>query len=157
MKRLLRIAVCFVCIAALGGALRGAAAQEAPASWLSTIIWAPSLSETGEALSSHLNQIDAACNVDIDVVQAANGAGPEGAVYALLVTWSCPATNPNPAGSTWQSTVIWEPTLEGSATALANHLNQTDATCRVDVDDIQATNGTGPEGPAYAFVVAWAC
>ncbi len=157
MTRLLRIAVCLICLAALSGGVHGSSAQEAPASWLSAIIWAPSLPEAGDALSAHLNQIDAACTVDVDVIQAANGSGPEGAVYAFLVTWSCAASNPSPAGLTWQSTVIWEPTLEGAATALANHLNQTDATCRVDVNDIQSTNGAGPEGPVYAFAVAWAC
>ena len=33
------------------------------------------------ALAEHLNQVDAACNVDIDVVQSTNGATADGAVY----------------------------------------------------------------------------
>lgn len=154
---MLRVVLCLVCLVTVGSAVAGAAAQEASPSWHSTIIWAPSLEEAGASLSEHLNQIDAACNVDVDVVQSTNGSGLEGAVYAFLVSWSCSASNPSPTGSTWQSAVIWHPTLEASAAALADHLNQTDATCRVDINDVQSTNGAGPEGAVYAFVVAWAC
>jgi len=153
----LRIAFCLVCLLGMGGALSSAAAQDAPPSWQSAVIWAPSLEESGVALAEHLNQIDAACNVDIDTIETTNGAGPEGAVYAFLVTWSCPSSNPSPTGSTWQSAMIWQPTLQEAGAALSAHLNQTDATCRVDINDIQSTNGAGPEGPVYAFVVAWAC
>ncbi|MCA9858191.1 MAG: hypothetical protein KC438_00645 [Thermomicrobiales bacterium] len=154
----LRIVFCLACLGALGSMSSSSLAQEAPPpSWLSAVIWGPSLPEAGAALAEHVNQIDAACDLDVDVVQATNGAGSEGAVYAFLTTWSCPASNPDPAGATWQSTIIWEPTLQGAGNALAQHLNQTDASCRVDVDDIQSTNGAGPEGPVYAFVVAWAC
>ncbi len=154
---ILRVVICLVSLIALGGGVSNAAAQEASPAWLSAVVWAPSLQEAGVSLAEHLNQIDAACNVDIDVVQTTNGAAPEGAVYAFLVTWSCPESNPNPSGSTWQSTLIWRPTLEAAGLSLAEHLNGTDAGCRVDVDDIQSTNGIGPEGPVYAFVVAWAC
>lgn len=154
---MLRVVLCLVCLAAVGGGVSSAAAQETPPSWFSAIIWAPSLQEAGVSLSEHLNQIDAACNIDVDVIQATSGSGPEGAVYAFLVAWSCPASNPSPAGLTWQSAIIWQPTLQEAGAALADHLNQTDATCRVDVDNIQSTNGAGPEGPVYAFVVAWAC
>lgn len=153
----LRVVFCLVCLLGLGGGLSSAAAQDAPPTWLSAVIWAPSLQEAGASLSTHLNQIDAACAVDVDVVQSTNGAGAEGAVYAFLVTWSCPASNSNPAGATWQSAIVWQPTLEASAAALADQLNQTDASCRVAVNDIQSTNGAGPEGPVYAFAVVWAC
>jgi hypothetical protein len=154
----LRVVFCLVCLLGLGGVMSSAAAQDAPPSWLSTVIWAPSLQEAGDSLSEHLNQIDAACTVNVDVVQTTNGAGPEGAVYAFLVTWSCPM-NPNPgsSGLAWQSAIVWQPTLEASAAALADQLNQTDASCRVLVEDIQSTNGAGPEGPVYAFLIAWAC
>src|SRR5688500_4116015 len=121
----LRVVFCLGCLLGLGGGLQSAAAQDAPPTWLSAMIWAPSLQEAGALLSEHLNQIDAACSVDVDVVQATNGAGSEGAVYAFLVTWSCPS-NPNPAGSTWQSAIIWQPTLEAASASLSDHLNQTD-------------------------------
>ena len=42
------------------------------------------------ALSELVNQIDAACHVDVDNVVASGGQGPEGPVYAFLVTWACP-------------------------------------------------------------------
>ncbi len=156
-RLMLRIACCLVCLGALSGGGSSATAQDAPPSWLSTIIWAPSLPEAGTGLAEHLNEIDAACNVDIDVVQSTNGATADGAVYAFLVVWSCPESNPNPSGATWQSTLIWQPTLADAGAALAQHLNQIDPGCRVDVDGIQSTNGAGPEGPVYAFSVAWAC
>lgn len=156
-RLMLRVVFCLVCLTTLGGGVSIAAAQDAPPSWLSTVIWAPSLPDAGAALAEHLNQVDAACGVDIDVIQSTNGAGPEGAVYAFLVVWSCPESNPNPAGATWQSTIIWQPTLPDAGAALAQHLNQIDPGCRVDVDTIQSTNGVGPEGPVYAFSVAWAC
>ncbi len=154
---MLRVVFCLACLTALGGGVSISAAQDAPPAWLSTVIWAPSLPDAGTALAEHLNEIDAACTVDIDVIQSTNGAGPEGAVYAFLVIWSCPESNPNPAGATWQSTLIWQPTLPDAGAALAQHLNQIDPGCRMDVDGIQSTNGAGPEGPVYAFSVAWAC
>lgn len=156
---IVRLALCLACLTAVAGGVSSTAAQqtEPPAAWLSNVIWAASLPDAGAALAEHLNQIDAACNVDVDVIQSTNGAGPEGAVYAFLVVWACPETNPNPSGLTWQSALIWDPTLEGAGLALAAHLNQTDATCLVDVDDVQSTNGAGPEGILYAFLVTWAC
>lgn len=159
MNRLLpRLLLSLLCLAGFGGASAPVSAQDAaPPVWLSTIIWAPSLPEAGTSLAEHVNQIDAACTVQIDNVQSANGSGPEGAVYAFLVTWSCPESNPNPTGATWQSTIVWQPTLADAATSLTQHLNQIDASCRVEIDPIQSTNGAGPEGPVYAFVVAWAC
>ena len=153
----LRVVFSLVILLGLGGEMASIAAQDTSPIWQSAVIWAPSLPEAGDALAEYLNQIDAACTVDVDVIQSTNGAGPEGAVYAFLVAWTCPASNPNPAGLTWQSTIIWAPNLTDAGTGLAEHLNQMDATCRVDVDSIQSTNGSGPEGPVYAFVVAWAC
>lgn len=132
-------------------------AQNAGPAWQSTIIWAPSLAEAGQALAAHVNQINVSCNVDVDPVVSTNGAGPEGAVYAFVVAWSCPASNTSPSDATWQSAMIWDPTLAGAAAALSAHLNQTDATCRVDVDNVTSTNGAGPEGIVYAFLVTWAC
>jgi hypothetical protein len=157
MKGLLRVAICLICVLGLGGGMARAAAQDAAPTWQSAVIWAPSLQETGAALSEHVNQIDAACTVHVDVVQTTNGAAPEGSVYAFLVTWACPASNPSPTGATWQSAVVWQPTLPEAGTALSEHLNQTDAACRVEVESIQSTNGAGPEGPVYAFIVVWAC
>lgn len=157
MRTMLRVVCCLVCLIGIASGVPGASAQDAQPTWMSAIIWGPSLQEAGSALSAHVNQIDATCNVDVDVIQSTNGAATEGAVYAFLVAWSCPESNPSANGLTWQSAVIWQPTLEASAAALAEHLNQTDATCRVDVDDIQSTNGAGPEGPVYAFLVTWAC
>lgn len=153
---LIRLAALLLVCGLMTGSL-ASSAQEPAATWQSTLIWQPTLVDAGNALAAHVNQIDAACNVDVDPVFATNGAGPEGAVYAFQVSWSCPATNANPAGLTWQAAMIWDPTLEGAAAALTSHLNQTEATCRVDVDNVQSANGAGPEGVVYAFLVTWAC
>lgn len=67
-----------------------ATAEETSGSgWNSAMIWQPTLTEAGEALAALLNEIDASCSVDVDPVQAASGAGPEGPVYAFAVTWAC--------------------------------------------------------------------
>jgi hypothetical protein len=65
------------------------AAQPAPATWNSTMIWQPTLEDAGIALAELVNQIDASCSVDVDPVVPANGEGPEGPVYAFAVTWTC--------------------------------------------------------------------
>jgi hypothetical protein len=57
----------------------------------------------------------------------------------------------------WNSTMIWRPTLEEAGLALAEWVNQIDASCDVDVDNVTAINGAGPEGDVYAFAVTWAC
>ena len=152
----LRIAI-ILSISALWVGAQSASAQEPGASWQSAIIWAPTLTEAGAAIATHVNQIDAACAVDIDPIASTNGAGPEGAVYAFSIAWSCPATNGTATGLTWQSAMIWDSTLEVVAAGLAAHLNQTEATCQVDIDNVQSTNGMGPEGAVYAFLVTWAC
>lgn len=57
----------------------------------------------------------------------------------------------------WNSAKIWQPTLGEAGDALAELVNQIDASCVVDVDPVQASGGAGPEGPVYAFAVTWAC
>src|SRR5690606_16204544 len=91
------------------------AAQQPPATWLSTVIWQPTLADAGIALAEFVNQIDATCSVDVDPVMAANGTGPEGSVYAFAVTWACPPGAAQAGVSTWLSTMIWRPTLEEAA------------------------------------------
>ena len=61
------------------------------------------------------------------------------------------------ASATWNSTMIWRPTLVEAGEALAEVVNQIDASCSVDVDPVVATNGAAPEGPIYAFAVTWTC
>ncbi len=131
------------------------AAQPA-ATWNNSMLWQPSLGESGDALAALVNQIPAGCSVDVDPAATTNGASPEGVVYAFAVTWSCPASVAQD-GSTWQSAMIWRPTLPETGDALAELTNQIDASCSVDVDRVVATNGAGPEGPVYAFAVTWAC
>ncbi len=65
------------------------AAQDGSGTWNSTMIWRPTLEETGLALAEWVNEIDASCNVDVDNITAINGNGPEGDVYAVAVTWAC--------------------------------------------------------------------
>lgn len=156
-KSLMRVVLCFACLTLLAGGVSGAAARQESPTWLSAMIWAPTLDEAGSALAEHVNQIDAACTVNLESVQSTNGATADGATYAFLVTWTCPASNPSPTGATWQSALIWQPTLQDSALAMVDLLNQIDAGCRVDVTDLQSANGPGPEGPVYAFAVTWAC
>jgi hypothetical protein len=130
--------------------------QDGPV-WNSAMVWQPTLPDAGLALADLVNQIDATCHVDVDPVVTTAGSGPEGAVYAFAVTWGCPAGAAEVPTSVWNSALIWQPTLADAGDALAAHLNEIDATCAVDVDTIVAANGTGPEGPVYAFLVTWAC
>lgn len=58
---------------------------------------------------------------------------------------------------TWNSTMIWRPTLEEVGLGLAEIVNQIDARCDVDVDPVQATTPDTPEGTVYAFAVTWSC
>lgn len=132
------------------------AAQPA-ATWNSATLWFPSLAETGDGLAGLLNQIDGSCSVDADTVLPTNGATSEGTVYAVSVTWACPATDASASGATWNSSTLWYPTLAETGDALAELTNQIDASCVLDVDRLVAANGAGPEGPVYAFIVTWAC
>jgi hypothetical protein len=68
-----------------------------------------------------------------------------------------PALAAQAGGGTWNSTMIWRPTLEEAGLALAEWVNQIDAACQVDVDNVTAINGSGPEGDVYAFAVTWSC
>ena len=70
---------------------------------------------------------------------------------------SAPAVAAQDAPSTWNSTMLWRPTLEEAGIGLAEVVNQIDASCSVDVDPVLPTDGAGPEGTVYAFAVAWAC
>src|SRR5688572_14708624 len=65
------------------------AAQQAPSTWNSTMLWRPTLEEAGLSLAEIVNQIDASCSVDVDPVVPTDGSGPEGTVYAFAVTWVC--------------------------------------------------------------------
>ena len=132
-----------------------AAASQNGNVWNSTMLWYPTLSEAGDAIAGLLNQIDATCSLDVDPVQATNGAGPEGTVYAFSVNWACPSEGLS--GSVWQSSMFWYPTLGEAGDALAAQMNMIDAACATDIDSVQATNGVGPEGTVYAFLVTWAC
>lgn len=133
------------------------AAQPAAPVWNSTMLWQPSLAEAGDALAGLTNQVDASCSLDVDPAVPTNGTGPEGAVYAFAVTWACPVNESQVGVATWNSAMLWRPTLAESGDALAELTNQIDVSCTVDVDRVVAANGAGPEGPVYAFAVTWAC
>ena len=107
-------------------------------------------------LSETLNQIDGSCSVDVDAVTASNGAGPEGPVYAYVVTWACRSGAPAASGP-WLSNMVWQPTFADAGIALAELLNQIEATCTVDVDDAISTNGVTADGPLVGFAVSWSC
>ncbi len=89
-------------------------------------------------------------------------------VLALLVLSAVAAMSPaggvgpsravaqDPA-NVWLSAMVWSPTLEESGLALADVVNQIDATCNVDVDSIGSTGGAGPDGAVYAFAINWNC
>jgi hypothetical protein len=125
-------------------------------SWYSTMLWRPTIADTGIALAEILNQIDGSCTVDIDPVLASNGSGPEGPVYALAVTWACRQGAPQATGA-WLSNIVWEPTFGDAGIALAGLVNQIEAGCAVDVDQVVATNGAAADGPIVAFAVSWSC
>ncbi|CAN5821585.1 hypothetical protein BH20CHL2_BH20CHL2_12920 [soil metagenome] len=155
MSVALFVALALVAMAVVNLGQRSTSAQPPPAVWNSAMVWQPTLEDAGFALSDLVNQIDASCTVDVDTAVASNGAAPDGPVYAFAITWSCPTGG---AGvSTWQSAMLWRPTLEETGNALAELVNQIDASCIVDVDRVVATNGAGPEGPVYAFAITWAC
>jgi hypothetical protein len=61
----------------------------APSVWLSSIIWRPTLADAALGLAEFVNEIDSSCDVDVDPVTTTSGEGPEGTVYAFLVTWRC--------------------------------------------------------------------
>jgi hypothetical protein len=58
---------------------------------------------------------------------------------------------------TWNSTMVWRPTLEEAGIGLAEIVNQIDASCDVDVDPVLPTEDDAPEGPVYAFAITWRC
>lgn len=155
IRRIVLLVAVLFAIAAIPAA--STVAQQDGPTWQANVFWYPSLEESGIALAELVNQIDASCSVDVDPVVAANGSGPEGAVYAFAVTWRCPAGIAETPENTWQSAMLWQPTLADAGNALAELVNQIDAACSVDVDPVVATNGSGPEGPVYAFVATWAC
>jgi hypothetical protein len=70
---------------------------------------------------------------------------------------AAPAVAAQEASSTWNSTMVWRPTLEEAGIGLAEVVNRIDASCSVDVDPVVPTDGTGPEGTVCAFAVTWAC
>ena len=133
------------------------ALQQGAPSWQSAMLWYPTLADAGIALADHVNQIDARCSASVQSIGATNGDGPEGAVYGFNVTWACPDDPAESPERVWQSAVLWYPTLAEAGSALADHVNQVDARCVVDVQSIVATKGDGPEGAVYAFAVTWAC
>jgi hypothetical protein len=65
------------------------AAQDAPPVWLSNVVWRPTLADAAVALAEFVNEIDSSCAVDVDPVTTTSGEGPEGTVYAFVVTWTC--------------------------------------------------------------------
>lgn len=83
------------------------------------------------------------------VAAAAYGLGSRNATSTVSAAQDEPAT--------WNSTMVWRPTLAEAGEGVAEIVNQIDARCDVDVDPIQATNGEAPEGPVYAFVITWTC
>ena len=96
MSTIVAFALLLVVVAALGfglgrrdGSTPAVAAQDAPSTWNSTMLWRPSLEEAGIGLAEIVNQIDASCSVDVDPVLPTDGSGPEGTVYAFAVTWAC--------------------------------------------------------------------
>jgi hypothetical protein len=52
--------------------------------------------------------------------------------------------------------MLWRPTLEEAGEALAEVINQIDASCSVDIDPVVAPERAS-EGPVYAFAVTWTC
>ncbi len=132
-------------------------AQEQPAAWMSNVLWYPSLEEAGLGVAEFVNQIDASCDVDVDPVESTNGNGADGAVYGFAVSWTC-RPGVAPAGvDSWYSTMLWRPTIADTGLALSEVLNEIDGSCTVDADPVVASNGNGPEGAVYAFIVTWAC
>lgn len=57
--------------------------------WFSQTVWRPNLADAAIALTEVLNEIDGACLVDVDPITTTSGSGPEGAVYAFIVSWTC--------------------------------------------------------------------
>lgn len=149
-------AVAIVCFVAPLSPTVSAFQEQAP-TWMSNVLWYPSLDEAGVGIAEFVNQIDASCDVDVDPVTSTNGSGPDGTVYGFAVSWTCRA-GVAPAGvDSWYSTMLWRPTIADTGIALTEVLNEIDGSCTVDVDPVNASNGAGPEGPVYAFVVTWAC
>jgi hypothetical protein len=67
-----------------------------------------------------------------------------------------PASAAQQESATWHSTMLWRPSLVEAGEALAEVINEIDASCSVDVDPVVAPDGAA-EGPVYAFAVTWTC
>lgn len=108
MRRTLVVALAVITMAGcgLGHHAPVSAAQQPPATWLSTVIWQPTLADAGIALAEFVNQIDASCSVDVDSVVATSGSGPEGPVYAFAVTWACLGSSAATISMTAQAAVV---------------------------------------------------
>lgn len=132
-------------------------AQTEPPVWFSQVLWYPSLEEAGIGLAELVNQIDAACEVDVDPVASTNGGGSDGPVYGFAVAWTCLPGGASFGAGTWNSTTLWRPTIADTGLAMTEILNEIDGSCVVDVDSVSASNGAGPEGPVYALTLTWAC
>lgn len=154
----LRMVSILVVFALVAGAAASASvtAQEDRPTWQHAMIWFPTLADAGIAIAEHVNQIDAACVVDVDNVVSTNGAAADGTLYAFAINWACPL-GASESGNVWQHNMLWYPTLEEAGQELSDLLNSFDAACAVDVDPVVSTNGAGPEGAVYAFAVTWAC
>lgn len=103
------------------------------------------LSRGGERPPGLTNQVNASCSLDVDPAVPTNGATPEGAVYAFAVTWVCPVNVSQVGVATWNSAMLWRPTLAESGDALAELTNQIDVSCTVDVNRVVAASGAGSE------------
>jgi hypothetical protein len=57
--------------------------------WMSQTVWRGNLADAAIAVTEVLNEIDGACLVDVDPITTTSGNGPEGTVYAFIVSWSC--------------------------------------------------------------------
>ena len=57
--------------------------------WMSQTVWRGNLADAAIAVTEVLNEIDGACLVDVDPVTTTAGTGPEGTVYAFVISWTC--------------------------------------------------------------------
>lgn len=67
----------------------GAVSAQSGGVWMSQTVWRPDLAEAAIAVTEVLNEIDGSCLVDVDPVTTTSGSGPEGAVYAFIIAWTC--------------------------------------------------------------------
>lgn len=57
--------------------------------WMSQTVWRGNLADAAIAVTEVVNEIDGRCLVDVDPISTTSGVGPEGTVYAFIITWSC--------------------------------------------------------------------